>query len=170
MKKITERNIGGLTEEHFTALNAVVLWHRTLKNMTYRLKDPKYSRFIANAHIISFNNTLTNPNDENDVKKIIHDFYDYFYTNQHIADFNYQNFDLFTNDYVLLKKVLTNSNSNEIDMLYVVTSYVFKLLVSLREPLQLPVFERKKHDKYIVKYFTRYYGKGKSYNGFSEGY
>lgn len=146
----------GLTPEHFMALRAVVLWHQTMENMTHKNKDMDYSKLIAKAFIISEKNKITSFKDEILVKQVIYDFYRYFYIKQHIADINYGKYDLLTNDYVNVAEILANSNYNEENMLYNVTAYVFKLIVSMRETLQLPVFRKKKKDKYLVKHFMRY--------------
>lgn len=149
-------NFGNLTHTHFMVFNAIVLWHNVLAKITEKLEnkccDYSYNAFISNA------NWLYNPNIEGDIKKAIHDFYDYFYTNQHIADYNHNNYELFTNDYVKLSNVLASGKQIEINMLREVTFYVFDLIVSVREELNLPIFERKPHDQYITKYYTRYYG------------
>lgn len=151
-----EPNLGELTQNHFLAFNAISCWHSVLHRITDHLEetchDASYAIFIANA------NALVNPNMERDIQKAIHDFYDYFYTNQHIADFNHHDYDLFTNDYVKLANVFASAAKRETNLLREVTFYVFDLILSLRESLQLPRLEREPHDQYIVKYYTRYYG------------
>lgn len=165
-----EDDYGTMSKDKFLVLQAILLWHHTLEKMTYKKIDEKYNRLIARLHLGSDTTQYTYPDMEKEVDKVIHDFYDYFYTNQHIADFNYMNYDLFTNDYVHLANILANNNHIEIDMLWGVTNYTFEMVILFREELHLPVFERKKHDKYIVQYYKRYYGKNKSYDGLSEGF
>lgn len=155
------KNIGNLTQDHFLAFNAIDLWHRILENITYKSRDDDYIRLVSNA------NAITNPNMEKDINKVIRDFYDYFYTHQHVADFNHNDYALFTNDYARLADIVTKGERKETNMLREVTFYTFDLLISLRESLKLPIFETKLHDERIVKYYTRYddkryYGENKT--------
>jgi hypothetical protein len=151
-----------MEREHHLLVFAIQMWVRTLillcdENCTSS-HTCDYSYFVAN--ILNCNN----PSSEAQMKQVIEDFYDYFYTNQHICDINSMttlgeidnNYGTSTTKLRLLdtlKKIENNAQSKHV--FQTITIYVFQLCFSLRKELGLPIFEDKVKDTYIVKYFTR---------------
>jgi hypothetical protein len=151
-----------MEREHHLLVFAIQMWVRTLillcdENCTSS-HTCDYSYFVAN--ILNCNN----PSSESQMKQVIEDFYDYFYTNQHICDINSMttlgeidnNYGTSTTKLRLLdtlKKIENNAQSKHV--FQTITIYVFQLCFSLRKELGLPIFEDKVKDTYIVKYFTR---------------
>ena len=153
-----------LKNEHIRVGNAIQMWMDTLIHLcdenTMNLHVYEYHVFIVNML-----NAVNNPNMETLVKQAIHDFHDYFYTNQHICDVNriHQSLGELDNNYgsgnlqllQLLEKIKTNQNL--LSVFQNVTIYVFDLIQSYgKENLGLPTFENVEKDLYISKYYTRY--------------
>ena len=128
---------GNLTNIHFKAFNAVVLWHDILQKLTDYKIDDEYNYFISNA------NTVCNPNMETDVNKTIHDFYQYFYINDHITNMEYSKNDLFTNDYINFLDLFSLLTKKEQIVLRDVTVYTLDLIRMLNDTLKLPEKETK---------------------------
>ena len=141
-------NFGDLTDEHFLAFHAIVLWHDILEKLTDYKIDETYTNIISNA------NGTTNINIENDINQIINDFYNYFYTNKHISTMNYSKYELLTNDYINLFDLCQNLTSKEKNILKDITFYTFDLIISVRDKLKLYICDDKNVDTYIIKYYT----------------
>ena len=137
-----------LYNEHFIAFNAIILWHDILQKLTNYKIDEIYNNFISNA------NSITNTNIENDINKIIYDFYNYFYTDKHIITINYSKYESLTNDYINLYDLCQILTSKEKSILRDLTFYTFNLIISVRDKINLPIFENKTDDMYLIKYFT----------------
>jgi len=151
-----------MEKEHYQLVFAIEMWMKTLillcdENSTSS-HTCDYSHFIAN--VLNCNN----PASEAQMKRVIEDFYDYFYTNQHICDINSMTtFGEIDNNYGTsttklrlldtLKKIEHNEQNKYV--FQTITIYVFQLCFSLRKDLGLPIFEDKVKDTNIVKYFTR---------------
>lgn len=153
-----------LSHEHYLLFNAISMWQRTLqllcdKNYIDSISYD-YSYFVSNA------NTVANVNHDLHVKQVILDFYDYFYTKEHICDINtiHSSLGKFDNNYGLgehkidildmIKDIPTVPNKNSISVFSEITIYTFILCLQYRTVLNLNVYEGKK-DEYLSKYFTR---------------
>ena len=151
-----------MEKEHYQLVFAIQMWVRTLillcdENDTSS-HTCDYSYFMAN--VLNINNTAR----EEQMKQVIFDFYDYFYTNQHICDINHmRTLGEIDNNYgnstikLRLFDTLQKIEYNE-PIKYVfqtITIYVFQLCYSLRKELGLPIFEDTEKDTSIAKYFTR---------------
>ena len=151
-----------MEREHYLLVFAIEMWVKTLitlcdENCTSS-HTFDYRYFIANVLVSN------NPSGEIEMKQAIDDFYDYFYTNQHICDINHMRaLGEIDNNYGtsntklrildLLKKIENNEQSKLV--FQTITIYVFQLCCSLRKELDLPIFEDKEKDQCIVSYFTR---------------
>ena len=150
-----------MEREHYHLFFAIEMWMKTLIELCDENKSDShtcdYSYFIANAL------DSNNPAGEPQMKQAIEDFYDYFYTNQHICDVNSMTIGDIDNNYGnsntklrlldMLTKIENNAQSKSV--FQTITFYVFQLCCSLRKELGLPIFENKVKDTYIVKYFRR---------------
>lgn len=150
-----------LTNEHYILFNAIEMWQNTLTLLCNQNHTDSnsydYSYFIINA-----NNTLHNVNMENDIIQVIHDFYDYFYINEHICDINsihssvssFTNYGLGEHKMDLLDMIQNINGADNISVFQKITIYVFYMCISHRKELNLKIFEEKR-DVNLVKYFTR---------------
>ena len=125
-------NLGNLTNDHFKAFNAIVLWRDILQKLTDYKIDDEYNFFISNA------NTVCNQTMETDVNKTINDFYHYFYINDHITHMNSRKNDLFTNDYIHFLDLFSLLTKKEQLIIGDVTLYTVNLILSLNDTIKLP--------------------------------
>jgi len=127
-----------LTEAHWYAFNAIKCWLSTTiqlagENTTTSVCTP-YHTFVTNAQ------------SESEVKQVINDFYDYFYTNINIHNVNiFEVIDEIDSEYasfdfksIINKLKLDSAKSTAFRTL---TIYVFQLIISLREKLELKQFD-----------------------------
>ena len=96
------------------------------------------------------------------MKKAIDDFYDYFYTKQHICDIN-NDWNQLDNDYGIgshklrLFDTVKNMEYKNVKASFKnITNYVFEMCINMRNTLGLKVFPDKEKDRMIVKYFMHY--------------
>lgn len=75
---------------------------------------------------------------ETDVNKTIHDFYQYFFINDHITHMNYRKNDLFTNDYIHFLDLFSLLTKKEQLIFRDVTEYTVNLILSMNDILKLP--------------------------------
>ena len=117
------------------------------------------------SHTHDYSVFITNCTRKTQINQAIHDFYDYFYTNQHICDVNSMaTFGEIDNKYgttdvtLRLLDTLKNieNNAERKSVFQTITIYVFQLCLSVRKELGLPMFEDTEKDASIAKYFTRY--------------
>lgn len=148
--------IMSVKKEHNHIYRAIELWVKTMLILCDENSN------ISHANDYSY--FITNPDSVDHVKHVIEDFYDYFYTNQHICDINHMrtlgavdnNYGLYEHKLRILdilKKIENNEQSKNV--FQQITIYVFQLCCSERKDLGLHIFEDTEKDKSIVYYFTR---------------
>ena len=151
-----------MEREHYHLVFAIEMWVKTLIELCDENQSNShtcdYSYFMANAL------DSNNPASEAQMMQVIKDFYDYFYTNQHICDINSMTtLGQIDNNYGTsntklrlldaLKKIEHNAQSKSV--FQTITIYVFQLFCDIRKELGLHIFEDVEKDTYIVKYFSR---------------
>lgn len=155
----TNKPVEKLSVDELNAFRAIEMWYNVLyrcKILTTNDHIDNYRGFISNA--------LSQPNLEEvikQVRKVISDFYDYFYIKKNIAHLNYRNYHLLTNDYaqfgsivLKLKYEFKREGTEFINILIETALYAFEKVSPFRKKWNLYIFENEKEDEYIVKYFS----------------
>ena len=164
-----EKQVRDLAKGH--VIFAIQMWMKSL----IELCDEN----SFDSHTYDYSVFITNCTRESQINQAIHDFYDYFYTNQHICDVNSMatlgeidnkygttrysnnhpaNSVVCHNVTLRLLDTLKNieNNAQSKSVFQTMTIYVFQLCLSVRKELGLPRFEDTEKDASIAKYFTRY--------------
>lgn len=156
--------IDNYVKYQYILFKSVEMWYENLITLTdhnYKgLHTNDYSTFISNVLNMDQHKQLSSVRLE--MKKAIDDFYDYFYTKQHICDIN-NDWNQLDNDYGIgshklrLFDTVKNMEYKNVKASFKnLTNYVFEMCINMRNTLGLKVFQDKDKDRIVVKYFMHY--------------
>lgn len=160
-----EMDIDNDVKYQYLLFKSIEMWYInfiTLCDHNYiGLHTYEYTKFISNVLNMDINNKNMNMV-RLEMRQVINDFYDYFYTKQHICDINNDwknldnNYGIGANKLRLLDTIKIIEYKNIKASFKNITNYVFEMCVNMRKTLGLYVFPDREKDRFTVKYFIRY--------------
>jgi hypothetical protein len=156
--------IDNYVKYQYILFKSIEMWYEnliTLSNHNHKgLHTNEYSTFISNVLNMDKHKIMSAVRVE--MKQAIDDFYDYFYTKQHICDVN-NDWKQLDNDYGIgsnklrLYDTVQNMEYKNLKASFKnITNYVFEMCINMRNTLGLKAFTDKEKDRIVVKYFIHY--------------
>ena len=148
----------------YILFKSIEMWYEnliTLSDHNHKgLHTNEYSTFISNVLNMDKHKIMSAVRVE--MKQAIDDFYDYFYTKQHICDVN-NDWRQLDNDYGIgsnklrLYDTVQNMEYKNLKASFKnITNYVFEMCINMRNTLGLKTFPDREKDRIVVKYFIHY--------------
>jgi len=156
--------IDNYDKSQYILFKSIEMWYEnliTLSNHNHKgLHTNEYSTFISNVLNIDKHKIMSAVRVE--MKQAIDDFYDYFYTKQHICDVN-NDWRQLDNDYGIgcnklrLYDTVKNMEYKNLKASFKnITNYVFEMCLNMRNTLGLKTFLDREKDRIVVNYFIHY--------------